>query len=96
MNQTELIEIAVKCGAHEMFQNDFLTLSKSGLEAFTQEIRNRTIDECDEVCDDRANKCALKADDADDIDDEIELKYNALQFKVLATAIRKLKSEVTK
>ncbi len=54
MNQTELIEIAVKCGADseksyeyngEIIPNYF-NFSEPQLIAFAQEIRNRTIDEC--------------------------------------------------
>ena len=55
---------------------------------------NDVIERCAEVCMTRSNMCALKAEDADSIEDEIELKANAWQFSVLATDIRALKKEV--
>ena len=44
---------------------------------------------CAQVCDERANRCAAKADTTDDKDDINELKTLAWQFSVLADEIRK-------
>ena len=49
----------------------------------------RERESCAKVCDERAEKCAAKADVTDDQDDRTELKANAWQFSVLAAEIRK-------
>jgi hypothetical protein len=60
---------------------------------FAREIERLATENAASICDERAEKCALKAGTADS-EDAIELKSNAWQFSVLAADIRKLVSNV--
>ena len=64
-----------------------------GLEPFAREVERRAIEKAARVCDERAEKFALKADMADS-EDVTELKANAWQFSVLAAEIREMMSDV--
>ena len=55
----------------------------------TLEAVARERESCAKVCDERAEKCAAKADVTDDQDERTELKAIAWQFSVLAAEIRK-------
>lgn len=59
------------------------------VKAAMEEAVKREREHCAKVCDERAEKCAAKAEETDDQDDRTELKANAWQFSVLAAEIRK-------
>jgi hypothetical protein len=53
----------------------------------------RERESCAKICDERAEKCAVKLETTDDHDDRTELKANAWQFSVIAAEIRKRSNE---